>query len=74
MNYDISTDEGMANSMAWVQDLIDNLKDGGSWAIPRTLAIYTFDKVNRIARFTGGRDPETERVLGHMGWQIQENV
>jgi hypothetical protein len=68
-NYDLDTKAGMENSKAWVQRTIDMLKDGGMWAIPRTLAIYSFNKKDKVVTRINN-DPSTDRVLKEMGWTL----
>ena len=67
MNLD--TDEGMIAAKAWLQNTIDMLKDGGMWAIPRSFAIYTFDKKNKIVTRINNDEP-TDKVLEAMGWKL----
>jgi len=69
MNFDIDTDQGLVNSMMWTKNLIGTLRDGGSWAVPRSQAIYTFDKVQKVAK-REGCDRAVDRVLVALGWKL----
>ena len=68
-NYDLDTATGMENSKAWVQRTIDMLKENGVWAIPRSSAIYSFNKKNKVVTRIN-TDPSTDRVLKEMGWTL----
>lgn len=72
----LNTEEGMEAAIQWQQNLIDTVKDGGSWAVPRSGTIITFDKGTRTAVFTlkGIPEPDIKRVLERMGWAVVENV
>ena len=74
MNYDISTEEGMRNSMQWTQSMFDSIKDGGAWAVPRSGTVITIDHANKTARLLMGYlpEPDIKKVLTHMGWQVIE--
>ena len=72
MNYDLDTTQGMVNAIRWTKQLIESLNDGGTWLVPRSGTIVTFDKKKQIAvvdaPFT--RDPSVTRVLKAMGWKV----
>jgi len=72
MNYDLSTEEGMNNAALWVQATFDTIKTGGKWVIPRSGAIITVDHENKTAYILAGfiPEPDTERVIKHMGWEV----
>lgn len=69
---DINTKQGMAAAKAWMQNLVDMVKDGGMWAVPRSGTIIRFDKTNKKAIVTHQMTPDIsiERVLEAMGWEI----
>lgn len=68
--YSMQTPEGMAAAMGWTQDMIDRLKPGGVWILPRAGTTYTFDKATKTyRRLTGRGDGATEVVLHAMGWK-----
>jgi hypothetical protein len=63
--------EKMELAKQWMQRLIDGLKDGAIWGIPRSNAMYKFDKKKKIATALGpGRDEAVEVVLKKIGWSI----
>jgi hypothetical protein len=71
-NYDLNTKEGMVNAMLWTKQLVNNIRDGGKWLIPRSGTVVTFDKKQQIATVDApfGRDTSVTRVLKAMGWKI----
>ena len=70
MNYNLDTYEGMENAKSYVENMVDMLKDGGMWAIPRSSAIYSFNKKKKIATRIN-LDAPTDRVLSEMGWTLK---
>jgi hypothetical protein len=76
INMNISTEEGMKAATQWQQDLIDSVKDGGSWVVPRSGTTITFDKGTRTAVFIskGIPEPDIKKVLERMGWAVIKNV
>lgn len=68
----IHTPEGMRQAQAWTQNLINSLKDGGSWLVPRSGTIIVFDKSRKKATVTYQSVPDVsiEHVLETMGWEI----
>lgn len=72
MNFDIDTPKGMENAVAWQQRLVDSVKDGGSWAVPRSGSVYTLDKVNKVATRAAFFyiDHQIDRVFKAMGWKV----
>lgn len=69
---DIHQPQGMAAAKAWTQNLINTIKDGGTWAVPRSGTLITFDKTNKKAIVTHQLVPDIsiEMVLEAMGWEI----
>lgn len=69
---DITRPQGMAEAKAWTQKLIDNIKDGGVWMVPRSGTIIKFDKVNKKALVTHQLMPDIsiEMILEALGWEI----
>lgn len=73
MNYDISTAEGMKNSANWMQtNIIDRMKDGGTWVVPRTATIIHIDKTQRVATVIAQLEPDValEPVFEALGWVV----
>jgi hypothetical protein len=72
-NYDIDTEEGMANSVAWTEELFLTINNGGKWVVPRSGTVIRVDKANKTAYITQGFVPDTgmERVIKAMGWTVE---
>ena len=65
MNFDLNTKDGLNNSVMWTQRMFSMIKDGGTWAIPRSGAIVRVDHSNNTAhmgRQEGGRGRGCGRV------------
>ena len=71
MNYNIDTEEGMANAVRWMEQTLGTPSKVLIWLIPRSAATYTIDKVDRTFTRTGVDEP-TDRVLLHMGFTVKE--
>ena len=69
-NYDLSTDEGMANAITWTTTTLSALKDGGTWIVPRSMTIVTAWPSKKEFHIYDGKapDPAIRRVLFAMGW------
>lgn len=72
INYDLHTEEGMANAIAWQQQLINFVKEGGKWAVPRSSAIYTLHHSKKLAEAMN-RDEAVDMVFNKMGWEVKEH-
>jgi hypothetical protein len=72
-NYDLDTKEGMANSVAWTQQIFDTLTSKGQWVVPRSGTVIRVDKANKTAYITQGfvSDTGMERVIKAMGWTVE---
>jgi hypothetical protein len=72
MNYDLDTEEGMQNAMEWTARTLSHIKQGGTWAIPRSGTLVKVDHENKCAYMIDGSAPEesTERVLVALGWHV----
>lgn len=71
MNYDLNTDEGMTNAIAWTMHTLDSIKDGGAWAIPRSGTIVRVSHKDRVAYISNGNEPSVMRVLEAAGWTVK---
>ena len=69
---DIETSAGMKDAIAWTENLFKMIKDGGTWAVPRSTTIYQIDKINKKATVLHQRKPDTsiDAVLKAMGWEV----
>ena len=69
---DIETSAGMKDAIAWTENLFKMIKDGGTWAVPRSTTIYQIDKINKKATVLHQRKPDTsiDAVLRAMGWEV----
>ena len=71
MNYDLDTKEGMANAIAWTNERLSHLKEGGMWLVPRSGTIVTVSHKNKTAHVLHLKpDPSIRRVLKAAGWRI----
>jgi hypothetical protein len=73
VNYDLDTKEGMQNSIDWVQGMMNLLKEGATWAIPRSECIYTVYPDRKIA-IRVKYEEETDKVFLAMGWELREEL
>ena len=73
MNFDLDTKEGMANAVLWTQNIVDTIKDGGSWIVPRSGTVVFVNKTNRVATiYSLIPDTAIPRVFKAMGWEVIE--
>lgn len=72
MNWDIDTEEGMANAIAWQKQLLAVVTQGDRWVVPRSLTIFEIDHAGKTVRkCSGGRpEPTIVRVLKAAGWRV----
>ena len=69
MNYDLGTQEGMANAVAWTENVLSSGQAPTLiWFVPRSSATYTIDKVAKVYR-RDAVDSAIDQVLGHMGFK-----
>lgn len=74
MNYDINTPQGMANSVKWTNNVMKQLKDGGTWIVPRSgVQVVMLDYAARKCRVVDGfaSDITIKKVLRAGGWLIE---
>lgn len=73
MNYDIDTDEGMANAVQWTTEHFARLKDGGVWMVPRSGTLVRVRHATKTATLHNTTpDPSIARVIKAMGWTVTE--
>ena len=73
MNWNLDTKGGMANAIAWTQQMLNMIKDGGVWAVPRAASTYKVNHKEKTLTRTGMKsDPAINRVLAEMGWTVKE--
>lgn len=72
MNYDIDTEEGMANSVAWTERLFSMLRDGGVWHVPRSSTVVCVFPSKKEATIYKGHLPDDSitLVIKAMGWTV----
>jgi hypothetical protein len=72
MNYDIDTEKGLANSVAWTESLFAFMREGGVWGIPRSETLVRVYPSKKEVVITNGGMPEESltRVIEAMGWTI----
>lgn len=71
MNYNINTKTGMANAVQWTNQTMRQLKDGGTWVIPRSGTTVTVVNAKRKeCAYTEGfaSDLSIAKVLKAAGW------
>lgn len=70
MNYDLNTEEGMQNSVDWMQEMLDRSASPTLvWVIPRSGATYTIHKPSKTYSSGLYVDEPVDRVLEHMGFK-----
>jgi hypothetical protein len=70
MNYDLDTEEGLANAIEWTNNVLDHLKEGGVWYVPRscsTVQVVSHER-KEIKCASLLPDPSLHRVLREAGW------
>lgn len=72
MNYDINTPKGMANSVAWTENLFKMMSEGSKWMVPRSATIVLVYPSRKEVAIKRGDKPDTsiERVIRAMGWMV----
>ena len=73
MNYNLDTEDGMANAVQWTTEHFAKLKDGGVWIVPRSgtlVRVRHTDKTATIHSVTP--DLSIKRVIKAMGWTVKE--
>jgi hypothetical protein len=71
--YDLDTEEGMANAVAWTNRTLETLKDGGIWGVPRSgMLVRMVSHSDKVLRVIEGPmpDPSIPRVLKAAGWTL----
>jgi hypothetical protein len=74
MNYDFNTPQGMANCVKWTRKVMESLKDGGTWVVPRSgTQVVMLDYAARKCRVVEGfaSDLSIKKVLRAGGWLIE---
>jgi len=67
----IDTDEGMDFAVQWQTNLMNNMRQGATWGIPRIPTIYTVYPKDKIA-VREVPDEAVDRVFIKMGWIVRE--
>lgn len=73
--FDLSTRQGMANSVAWLNDYLEQLKEGGTWMIPRSGTVYNIRHSDKTAikLMATLPDPALDKVFRAAGWKVVDN-
>lgn len=71
MNLD--TKEGMHEAVKWQTDFCALLGEGGKWAVPRSMSIYTIYNSKKVAVRTKG-EMAIDLVFKAMGWEVREEL
>ena len=73
INWDISTPEGMKNAIDWQTKHVTRLKEGGYWAVPRSMTVYVISHKRKVAvKLCGLPEPDIAKVFEAMGWTVVE--
>jgi hypothetical protein len=73
--YDLDTEEGMANAVAWTNRTLGCLNEGGIWMAPRSgMSVCVLSHADKRVRVLQGHlpDPSIIRVLKAAGWTINK--
>lgn len=71
MNYDLDTPEGMANAVAWQEQLCRFINEGGMWIVPRSNEVYFLYASKKQAVAPTGGEEAVNRVFNVMGWEVR---
>jgi len=65
------------SDIEWVKNLIRSLKEGGTWAVPCAMSIFTFYHSEQEYVLVGDPSDATNRktvkILGMLGWKERMN-
>lgn len=61
--------------LAWCRNLVNTIRHGGSWGIPRSGVIFRIDKEKQRLVLTVGDESNpdflaTKRVFAQIGWDV----
>lgn len=73
VNFNVDTEEGMANAVEWAEQMFATLADGGRWIVPRSMSIYEVNHTTHTVRRIMGMfdEPVIERVVKAAGWKYE---
>ena len=75
MNYNLDTQAGMANAIAWTNAMLAQLNDVGVWMVPRSGSLVHFNQEAKTANVVSFLpDHSLARVLTAMGFTVTETV
>lgn len=72
----LNTKEGMRAAVAWTNNCMGMLKDGGVWIVPRSgtqVLVLSCQKRHCLVTCTVP-DPSIERVLRAAGWTVNDKA
>lgn len=72
MIYDLDTEDGMANAIAWTAQTLALINDGGVWLVPRSGTRVMVHHGEKAVTIYAGHtpDPSITRVIKAMGWAV----
>ena len=75
-NFDLDTEEGVKNSVAWLNGFLSRIRDGGAWMIPRSGTVYTIRHSDKSAVKLMGFMPDAslDVVFRAAGWKVVDNT
>lgn len=74
-HFNLDTEEGMADAIAWMNAKLAEFPEGGGrWIVPRSGSVYEVDhKLKTVRRVLGYFDePTIERVIKAAGWKYED--
>ncbi len=74
MNIDIDTPEGMLLACVWQDTMVEQIKVGGVWFVPRSNSTYQIDHKRKVATRIAGGEIVIERVFDMMGWTVEQGT
>ena len=77
MNYDLNTEDGRANAVAWANRIMGMLNNGGAWQVPRSgTLVRMIDREKRQVQVISGFTPDESitQVLRAGGWHVEEKT
>lgn len=66
----LPTEAQEKQDMAWLANLINTLKDGGTWAIPRSGTICTLNHETKTVSMSTDVEQLTEYYFKRLGWKV----
>jgi hypothetical protein len=63
----------MDNAMRWMRMMLNLVKDGGIWSVPRSHSLYKIHHNHKLAvKMSGEPEPVITQVFNAMGWAVED--